>query len=128
MGKTRLTNDRENLVEGGRARWHGSQKIFYQVCKLWSGSTPPPSFSAFSQIFPLGFNIYEDYDHLYMMTLKSLFHSWYTHGVRYIYVRYFHLDVLISKWKWTEAEWKYRIIAHTTMPWNLPAADRKMVQ
>lgn len=31
-------------------------------------------------------NIYEDDDHLYIMTLKSLFHSLYTHEIRYIYV------------------------------------------
>lgn len=51
----------------------------------WSGSGPRSlfSFPAFSNIFPLGFSIYKDYDHLYMMTLKSLF---LTHEVRPIYV------------------------------------------
>lgn len=77
MGKTRLTNDHENLVKGGPTRWHGSQKIFYQVFN-YGLEVPPlsglPSFSALSQVFPLGFNIYEDDDSKIFISL--IIHSW----------------------------------------------------
>lgn len=50
-------------------------KDFLSGLKIMVWNNPSPSFSAFSQIFPIGSNIYEDYDHLYIMTLKPLFHS-----------------------------------------------------
>lgn len=76
MGKTRINQymgkgkDHENPVEGGKARWHGSERIFYQGLKNY-GLKVALSFSSSlhsSNMFPLRCNIYED--------LWSHLHKW----------------------------------------------------
>lgn len=63
----------------------------------WSGIGPlsffPPCI--LSNIFPLGFNIYKDSDHLYMMTLKYFTHDILMRSDISMFVTYFHLAILI---------------------------------